>query len=107
AGLGWVFGGGAGIQGNGSAWAASPAANGSQTAFIQSSGTMAQAINLSAGSYTLSFQAARRSYSVPAGGVQPIRVTLDRQPIGADVVPAGTAFAPASLPFVIAARGTH
>ena len=60
-GIGWTFGGGSGIQGNNSAWGAAPAPDGTQTAFIQGIGSIAQTLNLSAGSYTLSFQAAQRS----------------------------------------------
>ncbi len=54
-GIGWTFCAGSGIQGNGSAWGAATAPNGTQTAFIQGTGSMAQTITLNAGSYTLSF----------------------------------------------------
>ena len=48
AGIGWAFSGSSGIQGNGSAWTAAPAPDGTQTAFIQGTGSMSQALLLSA-----------------------------------------------------------
>src|SRR5205823_316306 len=63
-GIGWTFSSQSGIQGNGSAWGASSAPSGTQTAFIQATGTISQTLSLNAGSYTLSFQAARRNCCV-------------------------------------------
>jgi len=108
AGLGWTFvNGGAGIQSNGSAWGASSAPDGTQTAFIQDTGALAQTISLPAGSYVLKFQIAARAYSSPAGAVQPIRVTLDGQQIGSDVVPTSTNFSAVSIPFTITTSDAH
>ena len=69
--MGWTFGSGSGIQGNNSAWGAAPAPGGTQTAFIQSTGSIAQTVTLSAGSYMLSFQVARRLYSSVAPNLNP------------------------------------
>ena len=107
AGVGWTFSGTSGIQGNGSAWRAAPAPHGTQTAFIQNLGTIGQAITLNAGSYTLTFQAARRSFSEPAGSVQPIRVSIDGQQIGPLVTPSSTVFSSFSIPFSVATSGAH
>src|SRR4030095_16630514 len=56
--------------------------------------------------YTLSFLAARRLYSSPAGGVQPIQVSIDGAPVGAPVTPASTSFGTVSMAFSIASSGT-
>jgi hypothetical protein len=106
-GIGWSFGNGTGIQGNGSAWHAAAAPGGTQTAFIQGAGAITQSVSLTPGNYTLTFQVARRAYAAPAGGVQPLRVTVDGAQIGANVVPSGTSFAVVSIPFSIAASGAH
>jgi hypothetical protein len=104
--VGWTFAS-AGVQGNGSAWGAAVAPNGSQTAFIQQTGTISQTFNLDPGNYTLALQVARRNYSVPAGSAQPIRVTIDGTQIGSLVTPPSTAFTPIAIPFSIATSGMH
>ena len=75
--VGWTFGIGGGIQSDNSAWGATPAPGGSQTAFIPSTGSIAQTVSLTAGSYTLSFQVARRSYSNVAPNLNPLLVLHD------------------------------
>ena len=104
--VGWTFAS-AGVQGNGSAWGAAVAPNGSQTAFIQQTGTISQTFNLDPGNYTLALQVARRNYSVPAGSAQPIRVTIDGAQIGSLISPPSTAFTPITIPFSIATSGMH
>jgi hypothetical protein len=106
AGIGWTFSANSGIQGNGSAWGAAAAPNGTQTAFIQGTSTITQTLSLNAGSYTLSFQAARRSCCV-APYVQPIKVTIDGTQIGSLVSPASTSFTVFSIPFSVATTGAH
>ena len=106
AGVGWSFAGGSGIQGNGSAWGAAAAPAGTQTAFIQSTGTISQSLSLTAGSYTLSFKAAQRSCCV-SPYVQPIQVSVDGTPVGNPVAPTSTAFTSFSIAFSIATGGTH
>ena len=100
-GIGWTFTN-SGIQKNGSAWGAAPAPDGTQTAFIQGASTITQTLSLNAGSYTLSFQAARRGSQV-----QPVKVTVDGAQIGSLVSPASTSFSTFSLPFSVAATGAH
>ncbi len=106
-GVGWTFGSGSGIQGNNSAWGAAPAPGGTQTAFIQSTGSIAQTVTLSAGSYTLSFQVARRLYSSVAPNLNPVRVTIDGVQAGSLVSPASTSFSSVSIPFTVANTGAH
>ena len=105
-GLGWSFNNGAGIQGNGSAWGAAAAPEGTQSAFIQGTSTISQALNLNTGSYTLSFQAAQRACCV-APYVQPVKVTIDGVQIGSLVSPTSSSFATFSISFTVAASGAH
>jgi hypothetical protein len=106
AGIGWTFSAYSGIQGNGSAWGAKPTPAGTQTAFLQMTGSIAQAVNLNAGTYTISFQAAQRPCCV-APYVQPVKVTLDGVQIGSLISPASTSFSGFSVTFSVAANGTH
>jgi hypothetical protein len=106
AGIGWTFSANSGIQSNGSAWGATSAPEGSQTAFIQSLGTISQAVSLSAGSYTLSFKSAQRNCCI-SPYVQPIKVTVDGAQVGSLVSPASTSFASFSITFSVATSGTH
>ena len=106
AGIGWTFAGNTGIQSNGSAWGAATAPDGRQTAFVQGTSSMSQVVNLNAGSYTLSFQAARRQCcAFPY--VEPVKVTVDGAQIGSLVAPASTSFATVSIPFSVASSGAH
>jgi Bacterial Ig-like domain (group 3) len=77
-----------------------------QTAFIQSTSTISQALSLDAGSYVLSFAAAQRACCV-SPFVQPIRVSVDGTQIGSLVSPASTSFASYSISFSVASTGTH
>ncbi len=105
--VGWTFGPGAGIQGNGSAWRATVAPEGTQTAFLQNLGAVAQVLNLATGSYTLTFRAARRPFAMPSGAVNPIQVSVDGQSEGAPVTPTSTTFGTYSITFTIASTGAH
>ena len=88
---GWVFNNQAGIQRNGSAWGASAAPDGLQAAFLQGSGAqMAQTINLAAGTYSVSFYAARRAWQ---GAGQPLQLSIGGIPVGTPITPISTAFA--------------
>ena len=106
AGIGWTFNANAGIQANGSSWGAQPAPAGTQTAFIQMTGTISQTVTLNAGSYTLAFQAAQRACCA-APNVQPIRVSVDGVQIGSLISPSSTTFAAFSIPFSVATTGAH
>lgn len=109
AGVGWTFVGGTGIQSNGSAWGAAAAPDGWQTAFVQATGSMSQVVNLNAGSYTLSFQAAGRTNGCcsPPPNTQPLRITVDGAQIGSLVTPLSTSFSPFSVSFSVASNGAH
>ncbi len=88
---GWVFNSKGGIQRNGSAWGAAAAPEGQQTAFLQGgSAQMAQTLNLPAGTYRVSFYAARRAYQ---GIAQPLQLSIDGIAIGTPISPTSTAFA--------------
>ncbi|PWJ45168.1 Beta-glucanase, GH16 family [Quadrisphaera granulorum] len=77
----WTFTNNAGIQHNGSAYSSGlDAPEGTQTAFLQgngSLGSMTQTPTWAAGTYTLTFQAARRWNSI-----QPIVVTINGTTVG-------------------------
>ena len=105
AGIGWTFSPLSGIQGNGSSWAAAPAPNGTQTAFIQSTGSISQALSLNAGTYTLTLQAAQR-FCGDMLCTQRIRIAVDGIQVGSLVSPAGTSFSPFSVTFSVATSGS-
>jgi predicted Zn-dependent protease len=106
AGIGWTFSSNSGIESNGSAWGAALAPDGKQAAFLQSLGTISQTVSLNAGSYTLSFQAARRNCCV-SPYVQPVKVTVDGVQIGSLVSPASTSFSLVSIAFTVGSSGAH
>ena len=103
----WIFTVGAGITGNGNAFTSGNgvAPEGSQVAFLQGNGMVAQTANLTAGSYTLSFQAAQRgNYQV---GTQIVLVQLDGITVG-QYQPPGTAYSGYTTPaFMVASSGSH
>jgi len=106
----WTFSGYSGIQSNSSAFGAANAPDGTQTAFLQSYfgqgalGSISQSINFaSAGTYMLTFQAARRQ-----GQVQPLRFSVDGVPVGGLLTPSGSSFAPLTTgTFAISSPGAH
>jgi hypothetical protein len=105
-GMGWTFSANSGVQRNGSAWGAASAPEGVQTAYVQNTGTISQALTLAAGTYTLAFKAAQRACCV-APNVQPVKVTLDGAQIGSLVSPSSTSFATFSIVFNVASSGSH
>ncbi len=107
-GASWSFAGGSGIQHAFGSFGAGLSGDGTQTAFIQGTGSFSQAINLNPGSYRISFLTARRVYSVPAWTVQPISVSVDGVAIDAAVAPsADYQFHSVSLNFTISTAGSH
>src|SRR5207245_2427923 len=87
----WGFAGGAGLTSNGSGftWANPNAPQGSQVAFLQTTGSMTQVVpGWAAGTYVVSFAAAQRSYQVAQ---QDFRVLVDGTPVGT-FTPSGTAY---------------
>jgi hypothetical protein len=105
-GANWSFGGEGGIQRNGSAFGAASAPDGVQTAFLQGSGNglgaISQSVTFAAGTYTVSFKAARRS-----GQVQPIRVRVDGTQVGATITPSSDSFATYTSASFTVAAGAH
>jgi hypothetical protein len=89
----WTFMGSSGVSGNGSLFTnGNPnAPEGSQVAFLQQNGTISQAINFAAGTYTLSFLAAQRqNYQA---SFQVFDVEIDGSVVGT-FTPAGTSYSP-------------
>lgn len=88
---GWFFAGNSAIQANGSYLSAPTAPSGIQTAVLQGTdgrfGIMSQMIHLSAGTYKLSFKAARRS-----GQIQPVKVSVNQNRIGELITPKSDQF---------------
>ncbi|WP_185602316.1 chitobiase/beta-hexosaminidase C-terminal domain-containing protein [Paenibacillus sp. 598K] len=104
---GWSFTSNAGIQRNGSAFGAATAPEGVQTALLQTNGGVAgsfeQALSFPAGSFRLSFEAAKRDF----GGQQSFDVLLGSTVIGS-YTPDTRAFKPYRTDvFEIAAPGKH
>ena len=98
AGSGWRFTGGSGIQANGSAYGASNAPDGSQAALLQG-GAVSQRITFVAGTYYLSFFAARRDSQI-----QPIKVSVNGIQVGPIITPATATFNKYTTPsFTVAA----
>jgi hypothetical protein len=77
----WIFSGSAGVAGNQSGFTSgSPnAPEGTQVGFLQSTGSFSQTVNLTAGSYQISFQAAQRANW---GGAQSFQVLVGGQVVG-------------------------
>jgi hypothetical protein len=103
----WVFSGGAGITGNGNAFTSGngPAPEGSQVAFLQGNGMAMQSVNLAAGSYTLSLQAAQRGNRQL--GTQIVLVQIDGVTVG-QYQPPNTTYSGYTTPsFTIAGSGSH
>jgi hypothetical protein len=102
----WQFAGPAGVSSNGSPiTAANPnAPSGVQVAFLQGAGSMSQSVSLTAGTYSIGFQAAQ-------GGTaqthyQEIQVLVDGSQVGL-VTPAGTSYALYQTPTFTVTAGTH
>src|SRR5262249_23105953 len=83
----WTFTTTAGVSANASSFTGSVSApQGNQVAFLQEQGTISQVINLTAGTYAVSFQAAQR-----AGSAQKFQVEIDGTVVGT-FSPAGTSY---------------
>ncbi|MFA7345436.1 MAG: family 16 glycosylhydrolase [Terrimicrobiaceae bacterium] len=105
AGATWTFTGYSYIQSNGSAWGAANAPDGTQTGVLQgysgTLGSISQTVNLGAGSYTLSFRAARRGSQI-----QPVRVSVDGTVVGT-YTPASSSFEMMTTVAFTVAAGNH
>jgi hypothetical protein len=103
----WTFAGGAGVSGNNSGFTSgNPSApQGSQVAFLQGSGSqVSQSVNFTAGSYTLSFQAAQRgNYQASS---QTFEVLVDSTVVGM-FTPASTSYASLTTNAFTVSAGAH
>jgi hypothetical protein len=103
----WQFLGSAGISSNGSGFTGSNpgAPDGSQVAFLQATGSMSQSVNLSAGTYSLSFLAAQRAGAAQAHNQQ-IQVLVDSAPVG-QATPNSTSYGSYQTPTFTVTSGVH
>ena len=104
---GWSFVGKAGIQHNGSAFGATTAPEGTQTALLQSKdgahGSFTQTVEFVPGDYRLTFQAAKRpGYTTP----QPVEVLVDGTVVAA-ATPSATSWAGYTTPVFTVSGGAH
>ncbi|TLS53693.1 hypothetical protein FE782_05325 [Paenibacillus antri] len=105
---GWTFNERSGMQRNGSAFGAADAPEGTQSALLQTNGGVAGAISQTivfpAGSYAISFQAAKRT---SFGGQQSFAVYLDDRVLGSYTPTSGSYQAYTTDGFVIDKPGRH
>jgi PKD repeat protein len=102
----WTFSGTSGVAGNGSGFTSGNpnAPQGTQVAFMQGTGSVSQAVNLSAGTYTISFEAAQRGNWQDSS--QTFAVEVDGQVVGT-FTPDSTSYSSYTTdPFTVTA-GTH
>jgi hypothetical protein len=99
---GWTFDGSSGIQHNGSVWGAPTSPQGLQTAFLQKTGVIREAVNFKAGSYKLGFFAAQRT-----GNTQSLKVYYDNTLIGTFTPASSTAWNYYSTNVFTASAGIH
>jgi hypothetical protein len=99
----WTYSSLSGVAGNGSAFTAGNpnAPVGTQVAFLQETGTINQAVNFSAGTYTISFEAAQR-----ANNSQTIEVEVDGSVMGT-ITPSSTSYASYTTNAFTVSAGTH
>jgi len=95
-----------GIAGNGSSLTAlnGPAPEGTQVAFLQDTAAISQTVELQAGTYILTFDAAQRQNG-PAVDQQTINVIVNGTQVG-QITPSGTNYTTYSVTFTVAA-GKH
>jgi hypothetical protein len=93
-----------GVQKNGSAWGAPTAPEGTQTAFIQYAGSFYQDFTFTAGTYKISFYAAKRSSNTTP---QSINVYCDGNLIGNIIPTSSTSFNYYCTGSFTVAAGTH
>ncbi len=103
----WQFSGGSGIASNGSNFATgNPSApDGTQIAIVQGNGSMSQAVDLLAGSYNVSFEAAQWVSNASTQGQQ-IEVLVDGAAVGL-INPVGTSYSLYETPNFSVTSGTH
>jgi hypothetical protein len=106
AGSAWTFSGLAGVAGNGSGFTSGNpnAPEGTQVAFLQGTGSFSQSVNLTAGTYSLSFAAAQRGNFQASS--QTFQVLVDGVSVGT-FRPAGTGYGALTTGNFAVATGTH
>ena len=104
---GWFFANKAAIQANGSVFKAAAAPEGTQTAVLQGAsnqlGSMSQTLTLDAGTYHLTFKAARQSNDV----VQPLKFSVGQTQVGSLIAPTSTAFVTYTTSAFTVTAGKH
>ena len=106
AGSPWTFSGFAGVAGNGSGFTANNpiAPQGGQVAFLQMTGSASQSVTLSAGTFSISFEAAQRNIAQVGG--QTIEVLLDNVAVST-ITPVGINYASYTTTTFTVAAGAH
>jgi hypothetical protein len=105
-GTAWTYTGGAGVAGNDSGFTSGNpnAPEGSQVGFLQGTGSFSQSVNFTAGSYTLSFEAAQRgNYQAIS---QSFVVLIDSTVVGM-ITPANTSYASFTTSAFTVGAGAH
>jgi hypothetical protein len=102
----WTFTGAAGVSANGSAFTAgNPGApQGSEVAFLQQKGAATEAVNLAAGTYSISFNAAQRGNG---GGAQTFQITVDGKIVGSFNSLTGTGYTALTTSTFTVTAGNH
>lgn len=105
-GASWSFAGSAGVSANGSAFTAgNPVApQGTQVAYVQTTGSFSQSVTFAAGTYSLNFRAAQRGNWGTSR--EDIRVFVDGAAVGT-FTPAGTAYSAFTTSAFTLAAGNH
>jgi hypothetical protein len=107
----WSFSGTAGVSGNGSGFTSGNpnAPQGSQVAFVQNSGSISQWVPFSAGTYAITFEAARRGNYDQGwlGFTQGIEVLVDGNVVGQFIAPSTTYTTEITNPFTVTWGGGH
>jgi RHS repeat-associated protein len=102
----WTYSSLSGVAGNGSGFTFTnpPAPEGTQVAFLQTTGTISQTVTLAAGTYALSFKAAQRgSFQSSA---QTFQVVVDGTAVGT-FTPAGPTYADRATTDFTVTAGAH
>jgi hypothetical protein len=102
----WTFSGQAGVSSNGSGFTAGNpnAPQGTQVAFLQTTGSFSRSVTLAAGTYGLTFAAAQRG-NVQASS-QTFEVLVDGVSVGT-FTPAGTSYSTLTTNSFTVAAGAH
>ncbi len=102
----WAYTGGAGVSGNGSGFTSGNpnAPQGSQVAFVQTTGSVSQSVTFAAGTYTVSFSGAQRATYQACS--QTVEVLIDGTAV-ATITPSGTSYATYTTGTYTVTAGSH